>query len=57
MTMADISSAALMYRYFTLPIARPSLPNVERWYERLTKRPAYQNHVMIDYTVLRVAGA
>jgi len=57
LTMADISSGALMYRYFTLPIARPSLPNVECWYKRLAGRPAYKTHVMVDYNVLRVAGA
>ncbi|NJM54782.1 MAG: glutathione S-transferase [Verrucomicrobiae bacterium] len=32
LTMADISAGTLMYRYFTLPIARPTLANVEAWY-------------------------
>lgn len=57
LTMADIPVGGLMYRYFTLPIARPSLPNVEAWFGRLAERPAYRDHVMIDYSALRVEGA
>ncbi len=57
LTVADIPSGGMMYRYYTLPIARPSLPNVEAWYARLSKRPAYRDHVMIDYSSLRVEGA
>jgi glutathione S-transferase len=57
LTMADIPAGTLMYRYFTLPIARPALPNVEAWYKRLQSRPAYAEHVMIDYASLKVAGA
>lgn len=57
LTMADISSGALMYRYFTLPIPRPSLPNVEAWYARLGERPAYRSCVMTDYAMLKVPGA
>ncbi len=57
LTVADIPAGGLMYRYLTLPIARPSLPNVEAWYVRLAARPAYRDHVMIDYSALRVPGA
>ena len=57
LTLADVPAGALMYRYFMLPIERPSLPNVEAWYARLTERPAYQKNVMIDYASLKVAGA
>lgn len=57
LTMADLGAGTLMYRYFTLPQARPSLPNVEAWYQRLTQRPAYRDHVMIDYAELKVPGA
>lgn len=45
-TMGDIPLGAVAYRYFNVDVARPSLPNVEAWYERLTQRPAYQAHVM-----------
>lgn len=57
LTVADIPAGALMYRYFTLPIARPPLPNVAAWYARLGQRAAYAKHVMIDYSTLKVPGA
>ena len=49
LTIADIVNGAIAYRYMTLPIDRPSLPNMEAWYQRLTARPAYEKHVMIEY--------
>lgn len=49
LSMADIAIGSMMYRYMTLPIDRPSLPALEAWYSRLTQRPAYQKHVMIEY--------
>ena len=49
LTMADIINGAIAYRYMTLPIERPALPNMQAWYDRLTQRPAYQKHVMIEY--------
>jgi len=49
LSVGDIPLGALMYRWFTLDIERPELPNVERWYARLTERPAYQKHVMVPY--------
>ena len=57
LTMADIPLGTMMYRYYTLPIARPSLPNVEAWYARLAARPAYSANVMIEYASLKVPGA
>jgi glutathione S-transferase len=57
LTIADIAVGTLMYRYFSLNISRPSLPNVEVWYARLTQRPAYEDHVMIDFRPMMVAGA
>ncbi|MGB3718952.1 MAG: glutathione S-transferase [Proteobacteria bacterium] len=57
LTAADIGCGSLMYRYFTLDIPRPRLENVEAWYQRLTERRAYQDHVMIDYQALKVPGA
>ncbi|MCR9261100.1 MAG: glutathione S-transferase family protein [Pseudomonadaceae bacterium] len=49
LTMADIVNGAMAYRYFTLPIERPELPDMQSWYQRLCERPAYQKHVMIEY--------
>lgn len=45
--MGDIPPGALAYRYFALPIERPSLPHLEAWYEVLQQRPAYVEMVMI----------
>lgn len=49
LTMADMVNGAIMYRYMTLDIERPALPNLEAWYSRLASRPTYQKHVMVDY--------
>jgi glutathione S-transferase len=57
LTIADVAVGTLMYRYFNLPITRPALTNVEAWYGRLTRRPAYQQHVMIEFESMKVPGA
>jgi glutathione S-transferase len=57
LTMADIAVGVQLYRYFTMPIARPSLPNVEAYYQRLAARKAYQDHVMLDWHSMKIAGA
>ena len=57
LTIADIACGSLMYRYYNLDIARPSLPNVEAWCGRIATRPAYREHVMIDFAGLKVPGA
>lgn len=49
LTMGDIPVGALTYRFMTLDIERPSIPNVDAWYQRLMERPAYRYHVMIPY--------
>ena len=56
-SIADVAVGTLMYRYFNLPLTRPVLRNVEAWYSRLTKRPAYQSHVMVDFQAMKVPGA
>ncbi len=54
LTMADIPLGMTMYRYHELVKDRPSLPNVEAWYERLQARPAYAEHVMVSFEKLMV---
>ncbi|MDH3380051.1 MAG: glutathione binding-like protein, partial [Gammaproteobacteria bacterium] len=49
LTMADISIGPAIYRYFTLDIQRPELPNLTAWYERLKRRPAFQQHAMVPF--------
>jgi glutathione S-transferase len=40
----------VLYRYYDLDIERPKAPNVEAWYRRLQERPAYREHIMLDYS-------
>lgn len=47
LTIGDIPVGAACYRYHALDIARPELPHLLAWYERLQTRPAYREHVMI----------
>lgn len=49
LTMADITLGAYAYRYYNVPVERPSCPRVEGWYARLCQRPAYREHVMIPF--------
>ena len=49
-TMGDIPVGCFMQRWFALPIDRPDLPHLKAWHERLTKRPAFAKHIMIELT-------
>ncbi len=49
LTMGDIPMGALAHRYFHMDVARPELPHVRAWYDRLAERPAYREHCMIDF--------
>lgn len=57
LSLADFSFGAFLYRYFTLEIERPDLPALRQYYEVLSGRPAYVEHVHIDYDPMRVPGA
>ncbi len=48
-SMGDISIGSIMYRYFEMDIDRPELRFVNKWYQRLIDRPAYQKNVMIPF--------
>ena len=54
-TFADIGFGHQLYRYYTLPIERVPTPNLDAYYERLTRRPAYARHVMVSYDSMRVS--
>lgn len=45
-SMGDMPVGALSYRWHQLPIDRPNLPNLFRWYQRLQDRPAYRLRIM-----------
>lgn len=50
LSIADIPAGAMAYRFVNLVNDRPSLPNVEAWYDRLSSRSAYKSHVMLPIT-------
>ena len=54
LTLADIQFGHVLYRYHDIPIARPDHPALRRYYEALTTRPAFREHVMVSYEELRV---
>lgn len=39
-TMADIPVGCEVHRWFALPLERPALPNVERWFRTLSELPS-----------------
>jgi glutathione S-transferase len=47
-TLADIPLLPIAHRWFKLPIQRPDLPNLKRWYDSFADRPAVQKWVMIE---------
>jgi glutathione S-transferase len=53
LSLADIQFGHLLYRYYDIAIARAPLPNLARYYRDLSRRPAYQDHVMVSYEDLR----
>ena len=53
-TMADIQFGHCLYRYYDIDIERAKHPRIRQYYEVLTERPAFQEHVMLSYEELRV---
>jgi glutathione S-transferase len=51
-TLADIQFGHVLYRYFDIAIDRPDRPALRRYYDRLTARPAFREHVMVSYEEL-----
>ena len=54
LTLADIQFGHVLYRYFDIDFVRPEHPALRRYYDRLSERPAYREHVMVSYEELRV---
>ncbi len=46
-SLADIQFGHVLFRYYEIEIARAAPPSLKAYYERLTKRPAFREHVMI----------
>lgn len=53
-TLADIQLGHLLFRYYDIPIPRRDPPALRRYYDALTTRPAFREHVMVSYEELRV---
>ena len=47
LTMGDIPVGCVCWRYANLDIARPNLPNIAAYRERLEQRAGYRAHVML----------
>lgn len=45
-TMGDIVLGCAAWRWITLPVARPPMPNLQRWCDALARRSPYQKIVM-----------
>ena len=54
LSFADIIFGHTLYRYYTLDFERASTPALDAYYERLKARPAYVEHVMVDYSSMKV---
>jgi glutathione S-transferase len=46
LTIGDIAVAPFMHRWYHLPIERPKMPNLEKYYARVGERPGYRTHIM-----------
>jgi len=55
LTLADIQFGHILYRYFDLGIERPTHPAIERYYDGLSSREPFQEHVMVSYAELRAS--
>ena len=56
-TAADIEAGVALFRYFTVDLDRRVRPALAAYYDRLVARPAYAEHVMVDYALLRAMKA
>lgn len=52
-TLADIQFGHCLFRYFDIDIERAPRPHLRRYYDRLTTRAAFREHVMVSYEELR----
>ncbi len=48
-TVGDVPAGTALFRYFSLEIEYPDVPNVRAWYARLQERPGYRAHVMLPF--------
>ncbi|MEP9378212.1 glutathione S-transferase [Aquabacter sp. CN5-332] len=48
--MGDIPLGCFAYGWFEMSIERPNLPHLSAWYDRISKRPAFQKAVALPLT-------
>lgn len=53
LSLADIWAGHVLYRYFTLDLPREVPDGLRAYYDDLVARPAYAEHVMVDYSELK----
>ena len=53
LSLADIPAGSIMYRYVNLDVTDELPGAVNRWYEKITHREAYQKHVMRPFDELK----
>ena len=53
-TFADLWVGHLLYRYNVLNFDKAHTPNLDAYYQRLTGRPAFAEHVMVSFESLRI---
>lgn len=47
LTMGDVSLGVYVNRWFVLDLDRPDMPNLKAYWDRLSERPGYRQHIMI----------
>jgi glutathione S-transferase len=50
LTIGDIPVGCHYWRYRNLEVAKPPLPHLEAWFDRLQARESYRRHVMLPLT-------
>ena len=50
LSVADFATGIMTHRWFSFDIERPPAPHLEAYYQRLTARKPYQDHIMIPFS-------
>lgn len=47
LSIADMALGGFVHRWFNLPVERPAMPELRRWYDAMLARPAYAQQVAV----------